>query len=308
MRLSDDEIEQYVEEVAAGERPRDRDIDDYLDGQDIDAGPADATDREATNAYHRELNAKQEAEQAKRTITIVGRALEAGDDSETDVGNARRFVNDHGRSALYCYPWKAWVVWDGRRWKRDESGAAVRLAKKTVGRIFKEAGELHAKAVSDGSGDVAKEAEALMEWAKQSCHRTRIEAMLALARPELPVSPSDLDADPMLLNCPNGTLDLRTGELRSHDRADRITRLCPTEYRPGAPAPRWRESLDEIFGGEDELVAWMKRLFGYCLTGDVSEQVLPVFHGGGGNGKSTLLEAVVGVVGRDYAGAAARVC
>jgi putative DNA primase/helicase len=139
----------------------------------------------------------------------------------------------------------------------------------------------------------------------------RINAMLDLARsePGIPVLPEELDRDPMLLNCKNGTLDLRTGILRDHCRDDLLTKLCPTAYRPEAACPTWERFLTDIFPatgdaaeqpGNLDLIGWLQRLLGYCLTGDVSEQVLPIFWGQGANGKSTLLNAVQGVLGPDY--------
>jgi putative DNA primase/helicase len=142
-----------------------------------------------------------------------------------------------------------------------------------------------------------------LDWALTSEAAPRINAMLDLARsePGIPLLPADLDRDPWLFNCPNGTLDLRTGELRQHRREDLITKLCPTEYDAGAPCPNWLAFLDAIFRGDEYLILFVQRLLGYCLTGDVREQVLPIFWGGGANGKSTLVNAVLATMGPDFA-------
>jgi putative DNA primase/helicase len=118
------------------------------------------------------------------------------------------------------------------------------------------------------------EATATLKWALRSEQAPRIEAALKLARsePGIPILPEDLDRDLWLLNCPNGTLDLRTGTLHEHQRADYITKLCPTPYVPGAACPMWLAFLDTIFAGNHELIRYVQRLLGYCLTGDVSEQ------------------------------------
>src|SRR5262249_16756302 len=135
----------------------------------------------------------------------------------------------------------------------------------------------------------------LGSWAVKSESASRIEAMVRLARSEkgIPVTPPELDADPWLLNCPNGTLDLRPGKAHEHRPADLITKLCPTKLVPKLPAPRWEAFLREIFDGKQDLIAYLQRLLGYCLTGDVREQILPIFWGSGANGKSTLLNAVL---------------
>jgi hypothetical protein len=59
--------------------------------------------------------------------------------NRTDLGNARRLVHRFGNGIRYCHPWKAWLVWDGRRWLRDQTGAVTRMAKKTVQAIADEA-------------------------------------------------------------------------------------------------------------------------------------------------------------------------
>jgi putative DNA primase/helicase len=143
----------------------------------------------------------------------------------------------------------------------------------------------------------------LEQWALKSESAPRLHAMIDLAASEadVPVRPADLDADPMLLNVLNGTIDLRTGALRPHRPADLITKLAPVEYRQGAPCPLWRELLDKVFLADRELIAYLQRLVGYFLTGEVREQVLPIFWGAGSNGKTTLVTTVMGVLGEDYA-------
>lgn len=141
-----------------------------------------------------------------------------------------------------------------------------------------------------------------MKWALGSESAQRINALLDLAQsePGIPVLADDLDRDPWLLNCPNGTLDLRSGHLREHRPEDLLTKLCPTVYQAQASCPTWERFLATVF--EDEaLIAFVQRLFGYCLTGDVREQILPIFWGPGANGKTTLLTTVQEVLGSDYA-------
>jgi putative DNA primase/helicase len=108
-----------------------------------------------------------------------------------------------------------------------------------------------------------------------------------------------LDQDPWLLNCANGTLDLRTGTLREHDQADLITKLCPTSYDPSATCPEWDRFVIQIV--KQEISEFLQRYFGYGLTGDVREQILAICHGKGANGKSTLFTAYTEMLGTDYA-------
>lgn len=202
-----------------------------------------------------------------------------------DIGNAEHFKVRHGDKLRHCYAWKKWLVWDGTRWKLDGDGTPIRLAKDTVMEIFRDGLNSH-------DGDIIKLAE-------ESAKASRLQAMISLAAPELPIDVDDLDTNGWLLNCPNGTVDLRTGKLQPHERWQNITKLCPTEFHPDATAPKWEQFVRDIFV-DDDLISFVQRLVGYCLTGDVSEQKLPIFHGNGANGKSTFLNGFMDVVGSDY--------
>lgn len=206
----------------------------------------------------------------------------------TDLGNAERFVKRHGEDVRYCYPWRRWLVWTGRRWERDESGMVHRLAKATVRSIYEE--------VAAAEDDA--ERKALVGHATRSEAEPKMRAMLELAKSELPVSPDEIDVDPWLLNTPNGTVDLRTGELRAHRREDLIMKMTGAEYDPEASAPRWIGFLERVMPSE-ELRGFVQRGSGYSATGATSEQCMFISFGGGANGKSTFQEAMAATLG-DY--------
>jgi P4 family phage/plasmid primase-like protien len=212
----------------------------------------------------------------------------------TDLGNAERLVDLHGEDLRFA-PGIGWLVWDGRRFKRDEDGEVVRRAAATVRALYREAATIEDQAVR----------EATAGWARKSESASRLNAMVTLAesRPEIVVAPDELDADPWLLNVENGTLDLRTGELRPHSREDLITKLAPVLSDPAATCPRFDRFLSEITRGNSELVAFHRRLAGYTLTGSVREHVLPFLYGGGRNGKTTYVSTLQAMLG-DYAAAA----
>jgi len=157
---------------------------------------------------------------------------------------------------------------------------------------------------------VADAQEARARWAVRSQDRNRVNGMLEMAAPHLARRPDDLDADPWQLNVLNGTLDLRTGELRPHRREDLITKLGPVKYEPGAQCPTFQQFLEDIFGANPDadpdgsaahdLIAFLQRAVGYSLTGVVREHVMFILWGGGRNGKSTLLD-VLGFILGDYA-------
>ena len=203
-----------------------------------------------------------------------------------DIGNAHHFATKYENDLRYCAAWKKWLIWDGCRWRLDDEGRPLKLAKELVHTMFGDAMELR-------GGEVFKH---VCETAQLS----RLNAMVTLAATELPIRLNELDQDVWLLNCKNGTLDLKTGELKPHDRTQGITKLCPTAFDINAEAPVWNKFLRDVFI-DDDLIQFVQRLFGYFLTGDVSEQRLPLFYGTGANGKSTLLNAFMETVGSDFA-------
>ncbi|MDQ3696083.1 MAG: phage/plasmid primase, P4 family [Chloroflexota bacterium] len=210
----------------------------------------------------------------------------------TDLGNARRLVEQHGIDLHYCGVWGKWLCWDDRRWMIDDTGEVARRAKRTVGSIYAKAGLLEDR----------DERKQLVKHALRSEAAARIEAMIKLAstEPGIPIRPDQLDTDPWLLNVQNGVVDLRTGKLLPHDRARLITKMVPVTYDPDATCPIWDTFFTKILGGKPELMQFVQRAIGYSLTGRVTERVLFMLYGLGRNGKSTLLDTTLELLG-DYA-------
>jgi putative DNA primase/helicase len=220
-------------------------------------------------------------------------AADDGAPHKTDVGNGRRLAQARKDEFRHCHVWGKDVVWAGSHWTLDHTGQVERWAKETVQEIYREA-------LAETSND--ERHKALVAHALRSEDVRHIRGMVSLARSEPGVSvvPQELDRDPWALNLPNGTLDLRSGQLRPHRRADYLTKLCPTRWEPTADCPRWKDFLDSVFQADQDVITFVQRYLGYCLTGDVREQMLPVFWGFGSNGKSTLLRTVQAVLGADY--------
>lgn len=134
-------------------------------------------------------------------------------------------------------------------------------------------------------------------WRNKSREAKHVRAAIDFARSHVPLHADELDVDPWAFNCANGTLDLRTGELRPHSSSNLISKLSPVAYDPTATCPQFEKFVWQIMGGDIELVAYLKRLFGYSLTAEVLEEALTIFHGTGRNGKSTLLEIIRHILG-----------
>lgn len=213
----------------------------------------------------------------------------------TDTGNAERLVARHGNDLRYSRA-LGWLYWDGRRWKLDDTGEVERRAKRIVRGIYEEAASLND----------ADKRQALAAWAKSSESAVRRRNLLDLAKSEavVVVTPDQLDQDDFLLNVTNGTVNLRTGELQPHDRADLITKLAGTAYNPDATCPTFDRFLDETVCGRKDLSRYLQQTFGMYLTGDISEQILLIEIGTGSNGKNTFTDQMTDIWG-DYAAEAA---
>lgn len=206
----------------------------------------------------------------------------------TDLAMARRFVTLNGGDVRYC-PAHGWLIWNGTNLGHDTTGAVVERAKATVREIVNEG---LANPLIDRQQELLK----LATWAASE---SRIKAMLGLVKsePEIAVSADRLDADPWVLNLVNGTLDLKTGELKPHNRDDLITKVAPVEYRPEASHPTWSRFLDDTTGGDADFAAFLQRAVGYSLSGSTAEEKLFFAHGPAATGKSTFIEAIKATLG-----------
>lgn len=252
----------------------------------------------------------------------------------TDQANANRLVKAYGSRVLVAAG--KWHVWDGVRWRCDEADVyryACRLSQMVkdeakavlakargsslAGQAAELAGLTEDEAEEAGMGTVSEKAaaiaEALEKWSLKCEMKGTIEAAIGLARKMLEVDADLLDRDPMLLNCRNGVVDLRTGALREHRAEDLITKLADVEYRGcgrEAWSPQWTGAVAQITGearvdeAQQHVASFLRRWFGYCATGAVHEQVFVVHWGDGSNGKSTVMGTMARVLG-DYAGTAA---
>lgn len=143
----------------------------------------------------------------------------------TDSGNADRLVTEHGRDFRYCAPLGGWLYWNGVRWQVDN--AAVHQRARELGKtLLYEAADEKDNHVRDR----------LIHHARYTLGNPGIERMVKEAGKDARVitAPEDFDSDPYLINCWNGTVDVRTGELRQHDRNDLIAKLAPVGYDPDA--------------------------------------------------------------------------
>ena len=201
----------------------------------------------------------------------------------TELGVADRLVSRFGTELRFFIEGVHWLVWDGMVWKKDEEGRVFRLAREVVDSLKDEF------AAAD---DERAEERAYTLWRSMSSN-ARVRAVMDAASNSdgIRVHATSLDADPWLLPCLNGTVDLRTGELRESKPEDLCTRVCPVEYDPKAVSRVWDAFLEKV-QPDTEVRAYLKRRTGYAASGSTREQRFFVDHGGGGNGKTVFHEGV----------------
>ncbi len=208
-------------------------------------------------------------------------------DRWTDVGNKDRFLR-HFADQIRFDPTRGWMVWDGVRWGQDPDGGQV------LGFAV-----LVARALYDEEEPEDTEQKKLWrQFVKSSNQLGKIRAAVELAKsdPRVRVCEGVWDANPWIINCKNGILDLTTGELGQHDPLAFCTYCVSARYDKNAKAPTWERCL-ATWQPDPEVRDYLARHSGYCLTGDTGEQVVAFHYGDGGNGKSIFTGTIEHVMG-----------
>jgi len=231
--------------------------------------------------------------------------------ANTDLGNAERLVSMFGDDLRHSSA-IGWLIWEDTHWQRDVGeGSVHRLTFRMIRSMYQRGKELITELEQSIPGDdgqqngpqrdrdsIQKQAEALIKWAKVSETRSRIEGLIDEAQHMVQISPLMLDADDWVLNVSNGTIDLKTGELRPHVKADLLTHFSPVAYDPTASYEGWDTFIERILP-DIERREFVQRAAGYSLTGSVEEEKLLFPYGPTGTGKSTFFRAIASVMG-DY--------
>lgn len=206
----------------------------------------------------------------------------------THAWNAERLVEEHYHELRYIEALGSWIRFDGKRWRMDRGLSATRFAMSSAKKIWLEA----TSATADSRDNEVR-------WASTSNKTSGIRGTIDLAKPGFELAANKLDANPMLLNVQNGTLDLRTHELRHHDPDDLITKVTPTAYVREARCEHWDRFLEEVL--PDPMVrAFFQRLAGYVLQGGQSEKAYAIVHGPPDGGKSTAVTALARALGTSF--------
>ncbi len=197
----------------------------------------------------------------------------------TDDALAISFTRRYHHDWRYVAAWGKWLMWDGQRWRTEDTLAATDLIRHVC---------RHAALRADNPRVASKLAGASTVGSVER---------LARADRRHAGTTDEWDADIWLLNTPGGVVDLRTGRMRPHDRNDRMTKI--TTATPKGDCPTWRQFLDEVTGGDKDLQIYLQRMVGYALTGSTREHALFFLYGTGANGKSVFVNTLATILG-DY--------
>lgn len=213
----------------------------------------------------------------------------------TDISNAKRFIDAYEKQLLYVPPWRKWLSWDGSRWADDCGIGANQRATRYATKLWSYLPKI---SQTLDRNEFAK----VVSFVRTTSQAAKISNFLSLAsNDERVVCPvEELNSDPNLLNCVNGTVDLTTGEIASHNPSHRITQITSVPYDPDATCEKWIETLNIIFDGDADLIRFVQQLLGYSLSGETGEHILPIAYGDGFNGKSTVWNVTAELLG-DYA-------
>ncbi len=209
-----------------------------------------------------------------------------------DAGNGNLFADLCGSVARYVPERNKWYFYDGQRWVPDtRSVRTMEYCKAVANALMVYA----TQNVADGK----QKDEYIKHVAKWQQYRYR-ETILKDASTVAPLAVSEFDGDPYLLNCENGTLNLRTGQFHDHSGTDNITKLACVNYDPQARCERWERFISEVTCGDSALAKYIQKALGYALTGDTRYECFFILYGATSrNGKGTLCETFMRMVG-DY--------
>lgn len=253
----------------------------------------------------------------------------------TDLGNARILVRLAGNDMRWCgaMPGEGWMLWDGSKWRSDTTNRAYRICDEVAEDWRRRAPLENTDLTRSKEEDKQNELRAAMLAHAKKCESAAgYRNMLAMLRTRhrIAVDASVWDADPLVINTPDATYNLRTAKRYIPRRSDHITRSTSV----GAvleDCPLWRRFVLQIMGGvvpfaEDptrmpttaevdaayanpqnaaavEMVEFLQRCAGYALTGDTSEQCMFIAYGTGGNGKGVFLNTIKAILGTYGTGA-----
>jgi putative DNA primase/helicase len=252
----------------------------------------------------------------------------------TEVGNARRLIQAYGKNIRFCVDDDLWRLYDGNLWVVDKEKLVKYWMKCVLTDIQKDADNVFTSVIPKEiresliekttqagklreDADVTEselpwvslflDAQALRRWAITSESNKNVVGSTEQAKtePPMPTRNKDFDANRLICNVKNGTLEFNRENasfvFREHRREDFCTRMAPVDYVPGADCPQFKAFLRWMFGGDEELIQFIPTFFGLCLTGLI-DRIILILYGDGANGKGTLVKIISKLLGSDRSG------
>ncbi len=197
-------------------------------------------------------------------------------DNEDEIGLV--FSEKNKDLLRYVAQWSKWYEWNGRIWEQDQKLAVFNKVRTLCRELASREKKTRDRILSTST----------------------VSAIERLVRsdPVHAALPDQWDADDNLLNTPYGLVDLSNGEILPHDPDKYCTKI--TTAGPSGNCPTWDRFLNDVTGGDTELIKFIQRVIGYACTGSTKEHALFFFYGTGGNGKGTLLNTITRIL-NDYA-------
>jgi putative DNA primase/helicase len=222
----------------------------------------------------------------------------------TEKGNANRLIAQYGDNIRYCVNEKSWYLYEeigdadtkGGVWAFDDKNKIYALAQNIADSIHFEVGFVR----ENSKQEKRKKQAELHKWALKSESAKGLRAMVEVAEsdPRVTVTTSEFNANPWLINCQNGMLDLKARELREARREDLITKIVAVPYEPLTISGEWDERLAEVL--DEDQAEFLRRACGSGLAAINRDKALFVLYGEANARKSTLLDAIFKTLG-DYA-------
>jgi len=206
--------------------------------------------------------------------------------SEDNV--ALRFSQIYADDLRYVAPWGRWMRWNSQRWIHEDTLEVADFARKVCRSV--------AAYVRTDVQLTPKQQQTVANKYGAAQTVSNIERFAKADRRHA-ATIAQWDADIWALNTPAGVVDLRTGALTSGAREAYMTKI--TRASPGGACPAWIAFLHTATAGDADLIGFLKRMAGYCLTGSTRDHALFFVYGTGGNGKGTFLNTLQWILG-DY--------
>lgn len=211
--------------------------------------------------------------------------------SWNDSGSGRLFADIYKDIARFVPERKKWYVYDETRWIPDVGNLkTMELAKELGDKLMR-----YALTITD-----EHKRKGYIEYCAKWQSRNKRSTYISDAESVYPIAMAEFDKDLYLLNCLNGTINLKTKQFHKHNPDDKLTKIANANYIKDVKSNRFSQFVDEVMSGDTEKAKFLQKTLGYGLTGDTRYECMFIYHGATTrNGKGTLMESVLNVMG-DY--------